>query len=131
MSAAEKVAAAIDAESGQEILDRVRESEYATEDDIAEFANVLLDGGYREAEEGAFARLFERVLREGGEVIAETVQAAKKRQEKRRTATTRRTAPTKQGDADVDAILDMLFGGELASLFGGAGMFGEESTAGP
>src|SRR5215207_11148352 len=78
------VAEAIGGHSGQKVVERVRESEHATEADLMEFAEVFLGGKYREQKEGAFARLFERMLREGGGVIAQEVEAAEKAAEERR-----------------------------------------------
>jgi hypothetical protein len=83
MTAVDNVADAIGAFSGKEVLDRIRESQHATEADLMEFAEVFLGGKYREQKEGAFARLFERMLREGGGVIAQEVQAAEKAAEER------------------------------------------------
>src|SRR5215208_3715435 len=84
MTAVDNVADAIGASNGKEVLDRVRESEHATEADLMEFAEVFLGGKYREQKEGAFACLFERMLREGGGVIAQEVEAAEKATEARR-----------------------------------------------
>jgi len=78
MTAVDNVAEAIGAFNGKEVLDRIRRSEHATEADLMEFAEVFLGGKYREQKEGAFARLFERMLREGGGVIAQEVEAAEK-----------------------------------------------------
>jgi hypothetical protein len=83
MTAVDNVADAIGAFNGKEVLDRIRESEHATEADLMEFAEVFLGGKYREQRQGAFARLFERMLREGGGVIAQEVQAAEKAAEER------------------------------------------------
>ena len=69
-AAVDKVADAVGAFNGKEVLDRIRESEHATEADIIAFAETFLSGRYREKEPGAsFARIFERMLREGGDVI--------------------------------------------------------------
>jgi hypothetical protein len=87
-AAATLSAAVIGASNGKEVLDRIRESEHATEADLIEFAEVFLDGKYREQKEGAFARLFERLLREGGGVIAQEVEAVEKeRRDKARETT--------------------------------------------
>src|SRR5215217_5939973 len=84
MTAVDNVAEAIGASNGKEVLDRIRRSEHATEADLMEFAEVFLGGKYREQKEGAFDRLFERMLREGGGVIAQEVEAAEKAAEERR-----------------------------------------------
>ena len=87
-AAVDKVADAVGAFNGKEVLDRIRESEHATEADIIAFAETFLSGRYREKEPGAsFARIFERMLREGGDVIRQEVEQAenerKREQEER------------------------------------------------
>src|SRR5215217_5687457 len=84
MTAVDNVAEAIGAFNGKEVLDRIRESEHATEADLMEFAEVFLGGKYREQRQGAFARLFERMLREGGGVITEQVEMVKQREQEQR-----------------------------------------------
>jgi len=83
--ASEKVAQAIGEWNGQRVVERVRESEHATEADIIAFAEAFLSGGYREREPGAsFARIFEQILRKGGDVIQqqmELVQSERKRKQ--------------------------------------------------
>jgi len=86
--ATEKVASAIGAFNGQAVIERIRESEHATEADLVEFAETFLSGRYREMESGAsFARLFERMLREGSGIIQQEVEEAererKRKQEER------------------------------------------------
>jgi hypothetical protein len=105
--------AVIGASNGKEVLDRIRESEHATEADLIEFAEVFLDGKYREQKEGAFARLFERMLREGGGVIAQEVEAI----EKERRDKARETADKILGE-DPFGTFGQFFGEDFADFFG-------------
>jgi hypothetical protein len=112
-AAATLSAAVIGASNGKEVLDRIRESEHATEADLIEFAEVFLDGKYREQKEGAFARLFERMLREGGGVIAQEVEAV----EKERRDKARETADKILGE-DPFGTFGQFFGEDFADFFG-------------
>lgn len=134
MTAVDNVAA-IGALNGKEVLDRTRESEHAYEADLVEFAEVFLGGKYREQKEGAFARLFERMLREGGGVIAQEVEAAEKAAEERhkeRRDKARETTDKMFGE-DPFGTFKQFFGEDVFDFFGGAfgGPDEDESTPKP
>jgi hypothetical protein len=118
MRAMNNVADAIGTFNGKEVLDRIRESEHATEADLIEFAEVFLGGKYREQKEGAFARLFERMLREGGGVIAQEVEAAEKEATERRA---KALSEAMSDDGSFDRVFESFFGPGAGSIFGGDG----------
>ena|SRR5215208_3563551 len=135
MTAVDKVADAIGAFNGKEVLDRIRESEHATEADLMEFAEVFLGGKYREQRQGAFARLFERMLREGDGVIAQEVQAAEKAAEERyneRRDKAHETTDEMFGEDHFETFKEF-FGEDVFDFFGGAfgGPDEDESTPKP
>jgi len=124
------VAEAIGGHSGQKVVERVRESEHATEADLMEFAEVFLGGKYREQKEGAFDRLFERMLREGGGVIAQEVEAAEKAAEERRKERrdkARETTDEMFGEDPLETIKQLL-GEDVFDFVGAFGDLGEDES---
>jgi hypothetical protein len=109
--AAEKVARHTEEWNATTVIERVRESDHATDDDIITFAETFVDGPYREKEEGAsFAHLFERMLREGPGIIDEQLEAVEHERKRRREGAARAAKDFRGRGPEFDDLLRMLLG---------------------